>query len=67
MVRSAFYTDPEDQCAWIYYRWWLDYLEKESILGITSNDYIQLLRREVQHLRELLELEPDGKCKSMNT
>ncbi|UZO04232.1 uncharacterized protein OCT59_024623 [Rhizophagus irregularis] len=78
LVKAAFYTDPDDQSAWLYH-WWLvaqgsiistsqmNEESKESSnslnqnLSINTSERIELLQREINVVRELLELEPDSK------
>ncbi|KAH7926287.1 rab-protein geranylgeranyltransferase [Leucogyrophana mollusca] len=50
LVRNALYTDPDDQSAWIYHRW---------LIGSGQN--LELLRREIAVIEELLEEQPDSK------
>lgn len=50
LVRNAMYTDPEDQSVWVYHRW---------LVG--SGEDAELLKREVQAIKELLEEEAGSK------
>ncbi|KAJ2614987.1 Rab geranylgeranyltransferase [Coemansia sp. RSA 1365] len=54
LIQNAIYTDPEDQNAWLYYDWLLD-------IQNSDEDRIRLLRSKIAAIRELLELEEDGK------
>ncbi|KAJ2084292.1 Rab geranylgeranyltransferase [Coemansia sp. RSA 988] len=54
LIQNAIYTDPEDQNAWLYYDWLLDIQKSDE-------DRIKLLRGKIAAIRELLELEEDGK------
>ncbi|CAG8485613.1 26798_t:CDS:2, partial [Dentiscutata erythropus] len=57
LVKSAFYTDPDDQSAWLYH-WWLI---GRDILPLTKQERINLLKREIATVKELQEIEPESK------
>ncbi|PWN90812.1 protein prenylyltransferase [Acaromyces ingoldii] len=50
LIKQALFTDPDDQSVWIYHEWLID---KEA-----SQD---VLEREIEVVRELVDLEPDSK------
>ncbi|KAH8081570.1 hypothetical protein HD553DRAFT_275011, partial [Filobasidium floriforme] len=50
LVLQALWTDPGDQSGWLYHRWLKETGEDELILG-----------REIDNIRELLDVEPDAK------
>ncbi|KAJ9101927.1 hypothetical protein QFC19_005008 [Naganishia cerealis] len=56
LVAQALWTDPGDQSGWLYHRW---------LVG--NGDDVATLRREIAQIKELLEAEPDSKCKPMQS
>lgn len=54
LVKQALFTDPDDQSVWIYHEWLVD---KEA-----SQD---VLEREIEIVRELVDLEPDSKREAL--
>lgn len=57
LIQQAYYTEPEDQSAWVYHRWLVcKTLETESNAVICAT-----LRGELKNCNELLEVEPNSK------
>lgn len=54
LVTQALWTDPGDQSGWLYHRW---------LIGSEPDPAV--LRREYDNVKELLEQEPESKCKPM--
>ncbi|KAJ1652719.1 Rab geranylgeranyltransferase [Dispira simplex] len=64
LVKNAIYTEPEDQCAWLYWRWLL-----QMDLDQYQPDHQarrRLVAQEVLVIEELLELEPDSQWAIQN-
>jgi len=58
LIRSAFYTEPADQSAWIYHRW----LVTQVCLSLAIEDQKVILKRELEmcnELKSLLQSEED--------
>lgn len=55
-VKQAFYTEPDDQSAWIYHRWLLSISKK-----IDSQNHRDVVCNELSACKELLEIEQDSK------
>eukprot|EP01117_Protostelium_nocturnum_P008343 TRINITY_DN2978_c0_g1_i1.p1 TRINITY_DN2978_c0_g1~~TRINITY_DN2978_c0_g1_i1.p1 ORF type:complete len:314 (+),score=120.55 TRINITY_DN2978_c0_g1_i1:96-1037(+) len=53
-VKNAFWTKPQDQSAWFYYRWIIESVMKRE-------DSKQILETEMNELNELIEAEPECK------
>ena len=57
LASNAFYTEPEDQSAWMYHRW----LTSRARAIEDAKDRESLLERERQTCREVSDLEPTCK------
>ncbi|CAN6673189.1 geranylgeranyl transferase type-2 subunit alpha [Trichomonascus vanleenenianus] len=57
-VRNAFYTDPDDQSSWIYHRW---LVLSGEIAQLSEEEKTEMLKREIESISELYEVEPDNK------
>jgi geranylgeranyl transferase type-2 subunit alpha len=57
LIQQAYYTEPEDQSAWVYHRWLVC-----KTLETESNEVIcATLRAELRNCNELLDVEPNSK------
>jgi geranylgeranyl transferase type-2 subunit alpha len=69
LVSNALYTDPDDQSAWIYHRWLigsglkLKYFIMQLNSALLTGENKEQLEREIQVITELLQEQPDSKCK----
>ncbi len=71
LVQEAVYTEPNDQSMWIYHRWVMEtrmIVSKQkaydfSFLVKGFPSYNRILLREIDRVKELLEIEPNSKCK----
>jgi geranylgeranyl transferase type-2 subunit alpha len=49
-VRTALWTNPDDQSSWLYHRW------------LVGPGKLNIVRQEIANIQELLEEEPDSRC-----
>lgn len=68
LIRDAMYTDPHDQSVWIYHRWLVGNCVPHSLsvldhhLNSTGSSH-EILEREIKSIHELLDEQPDSKCR----
>jgi len=68
LIRDAMYTDPHDQSVWIYHRWLVGNCVSQSLsvldhhLNSTGSSH-EILEREIKSIHELLDEQPDSKCR----
>lgn len=69
LVTTAMYTDPSDQSVWMYHRWlvgsgkfrWIAFRRPYQVLPRGHNR--EILEHEIAVIQELLDEQPDSKCK----
>lgn len=61
IVQNAIFTEPDDQTAWWYHRFVVDWSDP-SKHSMEDSSYLDFLREDVSSIRVLLDME-DGKCK----
>eukprot|EP00127_Corallochytrium_limacisporum_P001758 Clim_evm12s78 gene=Clim_evmTU12s78 len=60
LVRNAFYTEPDDSSAWLYHQWLLQTTVLGSDATTNGHDIEKLLREEITHIQELLNMEAEA-------
>jgi len=62
IVHQAVFTEPDDQSAWWYHQFLIQWAKNESLKGsITTEEFISRLREEINQINSLLEVEDSCK------
>lgn len=61
LVENAIFTEPDDQSAWWYHQFLIKWAASESILNKSNEWFLAILKRQLEVIDTLLEVEPSSK------